>query len=174
MFRKLNLTTVMTMALVASGCLGGSTPTADPTNGTVPGAGTTPGTGDPGGASGVPENTFDHTDLTVDPFAVLSREQVEGPPEISTRARPPRHRRVTRDGHRRARRRRRYPTGRPAMIGSLRRLLRAETSAIGSSCRRLAKRLLTVNSRSLPGLPLRRARRQKRRRKHVRLPLPSR
>src|SRR5262249_15626712 len=41
--------------------------------------------GDPGGASGMPENTFDHTDLSVDPFAVLSREQVEGPPEISTR-----------------------------------------------------------------------------------------
>jgi hypothetical protein len=95
MLRKMNISVVIA-AFSLAGCLGGGG------SGSSTGTGTGSGTGGdqtqtPGGSLGLgggtsaggEGNTFNHDGdglgAQTDPFAVLQREQLEGPPEISTR-----------------------------------------------------------------------------------------
>src|SRR3954463_12346683 len=89
MLRKLNISMVIA-ALSLVGCVGGGGGGGGGTgDGTGTGDGSQTPTGSlglPGATGGEPGSTVDHDDsANTDPFEVLQRMQLEGPPEISTR-----------------------------------------------------------------------------------------
>jgi hypothetical protein len=88
MLRKLNLSMVIA-AFSLAGCLGsqpkgGTGSSGDPAGDATQTPGGSLGLSGGGTAGGV-GNTFDHENDQTDPFTVLQRIQLEGPPEISTK-----------------------------------------------------------------------------------------